>query len=239
MPSPTLLAPPNDVSSVEEHAGSATSTSTPTSRSTPGDRAVIGPIRRRSVDSVLVAAGAVVALVLGVAGGLLMWGSNFADDYVGDELAAQNVFFPDQAALEEGGRADLVQYAGEQVTTGSEAEAYASYIDGHLAEIADGATYADLGAVERAANTAVEEAQASGADEATVSGLQADADAVTGQRDSLFKGETLRGLLLSTFAWSTIGQIAGIGALVAFVAAGAMIVLVGLGIIHRRKYTTS
>ena len=118
-------------------------------------------------------------------------------------------------------------------------QAYASFIDGHLAGIADGATYADLGAVERAATTAVEEAEAAGADEATVSDLQADADAVAGQRNSLFKGETLRGLLLSTFAWSTIGQIAGIAALVAFVAAGAMIVLVGLGIIHRRKFTTS
>ena len=181
----------------------------------------------------------IAGVLLVAAGGLLTWGSNFADDYVGDELAAQNIFFPDQAALEEDGRADLVQYADEQVTTGSEAEAYASYIDGHLASIADGATYADLGAVERAANAAVEEAQASGADEATVSDLQADADAVAGQRNSLFKGETLRGLLLSTFAWSTIGNIAGIGALVAFVAAGAMIVLVGLGIIHRRKLTTS
>ena len=239
MPPPTLLAPPNDVGAVDEHAVDATSTSTPTSRPTPRDRAVIGPIRRRTIDSVLVAAGAVVALVLVAAGGLLTWGSNFADDYVGDELAAQNIFFPDQAALEEDGRADLVQYAGEQVTTGSEAEAYASFIDGHLAGIADGATYADLGAVERAANAAVEEAEASGVDEATVSDLQADADAVAGQRNSLFKGETLRGLLLSTFAWSTIGQIAGIGALVAFVAAGAMIVLVGLGIIHRRKLTTS
>ena len=108
---------------------------------------MIGPIRRRTIDSVLIAAGAVVALVLVAAGGLLTWGSNFADDYVGDELAAQNIFFPDQAALEEDGHADLVQYAGEQVTTGSEAEAYASYIDGHLAGIADGATYADLGAV--------------------------------------------------------------------------------------------
>ena len=145
---------------------------------------------------------------------------------------------PRPSDLEEGGRADLLQYADEQVTTGSEAQAYASYIDRHLAEIADGATYADLGAVERAANTAVEQAQASGVDEATVSGLQADADAVAAQRNSLFKGETLRGLLLSTFAWSTIGQIAGIAALVAFVAAGAMIVLVGLGIIHRRKFTT-
>ena len=125
-------------------------------------------IRRRTVDTLLIVAGIVVAAVLVVAGALLTWGSNFAEDYVSDELTAQNIFFPDQAALEEDGRADLVKYAGEQVTTGAEAEAYASFIDGHLADIADGATYADLGGPEREANAAVTEAQESGADEATI-----------------------------------------------------------------------
>jgi hypothetical protein len=216
-------------STLDEPAPAATTTTTPR------EGAVIAPIRRRTIDTVLIAAGAVVALVLVAAGGLLTWGSNFADDYVGDELAAQNIFFPDQAALEEEGRTDLAQYAGEQVTTGSEAEAYASFIDGHLADIADGATYADLGATERAANAAVEEAEAAGASEATITDLQAEADAVAGQRNSLFKGETLRGLLLSTFAWSTIGRIAGIAAIVSFVAAAAMVVLVLLGIVHRRR----
>jgi hypothetical protein len=173
--------------------------------------------------------------VLVIAGGLLTWGSRFADDYVGDELSAQNIFFPDAAALQEEGRTDLLGYAGEQVTTGDEAEAYASFIGHHLEGIADGATYADLGAAERAANAAVQEATDSGADQATVDELQADADAVTGQRNSLFKGETLRGLLLSTYAWSTIGRIAGIAAIAAFVAAGAMLVLVVLGFAHRSR----
>ena len=47
--------------------------------------------------------------------------------------------------MEDQGREDLVKYAGQQVTTGSEAEAYASFINGHLQGIADGATYAELG----------------------------------------------------------------------------------------------
>jgi hypothetical protein len=192
-------------------------------------------VRRRTVDTLLVAAGVVVSAVLIAAGVLLTWGSNFAEDYVGDELTAQHIFFPDQAALEEGGRADLVQYADEQVTTGSEAEAYASYIDGHLAEIAAGATYADMGPTVREAQDAVTAAQDAGKDTATIAGLQATADELSGQRDSLFKGETLRGLLLSTFAWSTIGRIAGIAAFVAFVAAGVMLVLVFAGLVHRRR----
>ena len=119
--------------------------------------------------------------------------------------SSQNITFPDEAALVEEGRTDLVKYAGEQVTTGQEAEAYASYIDGHLEGIADGATYADLGGPEREARTALQAARDEGADEATVAELQATYDEVSGQRNSLFKGETLRGLLLTSYAWATVG----------------------------------
>jgi hypothetical protein len=198
---------------------------------------VVG-VKRRTVDAVLIALGAVVTVVLFVAGGLLTWGSRFANDHVSDELTAQNIFFPERAALEEEGRTDLVGYAGEQVTTGNEAQAYASYIGGHLKGIADGATYADLGAPERAAKAEVQTAVDNGADEATVADLQAKADDITNQRNTLFKGETLRGLLLSTYAWSTIGRIAGIAAITAFVAGFAMLVLVILGFVHRQRLTT-
>lgn len=191
-------------------------------------------LTRRRIDKLLVAAGAVVAIVLAVAGGLLTWGSSFADDYVGDELRSQNIFFPDADALTEEGRDDLVGYAGEQVTSGGDAEAYASYIDGHLRGIADGQTYADLGPVSRAANAAVTDAVESGASDDEVADLQATADEISGQRDSLFRGETLRGLLLSTFAWSTIGNIAFIASVVAYVGAAVMLVLVVGGLFHLR-----
>jgi hypothetical protein len=194
-------------------------------------------IRRRTIDTVLIAAGVVIAAVLAIAGGLLTWGSNFAEDYVSDELSSQNIFFPDQASLEEEGRNDLVKYADEQVTTGAEAEAYASFIDGHLQGIADGATYADLGEPQGEARAALAAAQEAGENDATIAELQAAVDEISGQRDSLFRGETLRGLLLSTFAWSTIGRIAGIAATVAFVAAGLMVVLVVLGLFHRFRST--
>lgn len=68
-----------------------------------------------------------------------------------------------------------------------------------------------------------------------IAALQAKADVITGERDSLFRGETLRGLLLSAFAWSTIGRIAGIAATLAFIAAGVMVVLVAFGIRHHHK----
>ena len=190
---------------------------------------------RRTLDSILIGVGAVVAAAFLVAGALLTWGSNFAADYVDDELSSQNIAFPPAAALEEEGRTDLLQFAGQSVNTGPEAEGYASFIDGHLEGIGGGATFADLGTPEREATAAVEAATADGASTAEIAELQATADGITGQRDSLFRGETLRGLLLTTFAWSTVGRIAGIAALVAFAAGAVMLVLVVLGVRHHHK----
>jgi hypothetical protein len=202
-------------------------------RATPDEPVVA--LKRRTIDSILIASGAVVTAALLVAGALLTWGSNFAADYVDDELSSQNITFPPAAALEEEGRSDLVKYAGQDVDTGDEAEAYAGFINGHLQNIAGGATYADLGTPEREANAAVEAAVADGADEATVAELQATADEISGQRNTLFKGETLRGLLLTAFAWATVGQIAGYAAIGAFVAGGVMLVLALLGLRHHHR----
>jgi hypothetical protein len=202
----------------------------PTTISTP-----VVALRRRTIDTVLIGIGAVCVAVLAIAGGLLAWGHNFATDYVRDELSSQNVFFPDEAALQKEGRTDLVRFAGEQVTTGARAEAYASYIGHHLDGIAGGATYADLGQPETAAKAAVQTAKDGGQSAAAVADLQAKADAITNQRNTLFKGETLRGLLLSAFAWSTVGMIAGYAAIGAFIAAAMMAVLVVLGFVHLRR----
>jgi hypothetical protein len=191
-------------------------------------------VTRRRVDHVLMGFGAALTLVLFAAGALLTWGSNFAQDRVHDELAAQNVVFPDAATLQEEGRDDLVPYADEQVDTGSEAEAYAGYIAGHLEGVADGATYADLGPVYFGAQAALEEAQASGTP-SEIAEAQAALDEVTGQRDTLFKGDMLRGTLLNTYAWDTMGRIAGVAALVAFAGAAVMLVLVVAGWIHLRR----
>lgn len=195
------------------------------------------PVTRRRIDRVLIGLGVAVAAVLVVAGGLLTWGSNFAEDYVGDELAAQNISFPDAAALEEEGRGDLVGFAGERVTTGEHAEAYASYIAGHVANIGGGQTYADLGGPERAAKAAVAEATASDASAEEVAALQEEAATLTAQRDTIFRGEVLRGTLLNAYAWSTLGRIAGIAAVAAFVGAAVMALLAGAGVLHVRRAT--
>ncbi len=187
---------------------------------------------RRMIDRVLIALGVVVAIVLAISGGLLTWGASFSNNYVFDELSSQNIFFPPTESLIEEGRDDIAEFGGVQVTTGEHAQAYASFIDGHLANIADGQTYADLGGPERQARAAEAEAEAAGASEAELAELRAESAQISGQRDTLFKGETLRGLLLSAYAWDTIGQISGIAAVAAFAAAGLMTLLVVFGLVH-------
>jgi hypothetical protein len=195
------------------------------------------PIRltRRRLDLILTCFGALSTLVLLVAGGLLWWGASFAGGYVSDELAAQNISFPDAAALSGQGRDDLVEFAGQKVTTGGQAEAYSSYIAGHVAAIADGATYADLGVPERAAKAAVSDAISSGGSADEIATLEEKAATITEQRESIFRGEMLRGALLNTFAWDTIGRIAGYAAIAAFIAATLMLALTIAGLLHLRE----
>jgi len=191
------------------------------------------PVTRRRIDHLLIAAGFVATAVLLVAGGLLTWGSNFAEDYVSDELTAQNIAFPPTEALVEEGRDDLAKYGGEQVTTGEEAEAYASFIQGHVEATAGGLTYAEI--PDRAARTALQEAIDSGAPAAEIAELEQEATTLSQQRDTVFKGEMLRGTLLNAYAWSTMGNIAGIAAVAAFVTAFVMAALSLAGVFHLRK----
>jgi hypothetical protein len=193
-------------------------------------------VTRRRIDRLFIGAGVIAAAVLATAGGLLTWGSNFSSDYVKRELTSQQVFFPDAAALTAEGRTDLVPYAGRQLVSGSDAQVYAGYIDHHLEGIAAGQTYAQLGTPERAARAAVTAATTAGAPAADVAALQAKAAAITGQRDTMFKGETLRGLLLTTYAWDTIGRIGSIASVVSFVGAGLMALLVIMGLMHLRRH---
>jgi hypothetical protein len=51
----------------------------------------------------------------------------------------------------------------------------------------------------------------------------------------MFKGETLRGLLLNAYAFGTVATIAGIAAIGAFIGAAVMLILSILGFAHLRR----
>jgi hypothetical protein len=207
---------------------------TPVSSSVLPPKSVVA-VTRRAIDTVLIGFGVLLTVVLAASGILLTWGHNFSADYVRSELGAQNISFPAKDALVTEGRTDLAKYGGAKVDTGKEAEAYAKYINGHLAKVANGSTFADLGTPERAANTELKDAVTAKAPQAQIDTLKAKADTITGQRNTLFKGETLRGLLLTAFAWSTMGTIAGLAAIVSFAAAAVLALLVILGLVHHAR----
>jgi hypothetical protein len=167
-------------------------------------------MRRRSFDKILSITGFVLAIVLAIAGGLLLWGGMFAQNTVHDQLAAQQITFSAAAELPP----ELQSYAGQQVTTGGQAKAYSDLIAEHLTKVADGKTYSEVSA----------EWIAGGMKDATLAQ----------QRTTLFMGETLRGLLLNTYAFSIFGMVALIAGIVALIASVVLLALSIVGFMHGR-----
>ena len=159
-------------------------------------RTALGFVATRRVVEVI------LLVILGVGSGLLFYGSHFGLDMVHSQLTAQDISFPAKGSpsLSPAEFPDLQQYAGQKVDTGDKAKAYANgFIRRHLAAVDNGLTYSQVSAASIAAPN-----------NATLT-----ADVAT-----LFKGETLRGLLLYAWGWSVVSTLAlyaAIGAAIGFV----------------------
>jgi len=180
----------------------------------------------RSVfDKLISGAGIALAVTLLAAGGLLSWAHAFVGTQVHDQLTMQAITMPSGAALSALPAADanaLKPFANSPLDTGPEAKAYADhYILVHLNEMAAGQTYAQISG---------QFVTMSAAQQASPAGQK-----VAALRQSLFMGDTLRGLLLYGYAFATIGTIAGIAAIVGYGAAAALLLLVALGFWHARR----
>ena len=184
-------------------------------------------MRRKVFDKLASVGGVVLVIVLAVAGALLMFGYSFANNYVHTQLAEQQITFPSAAAFAHPVGSEITpsmipsvsQYAGQQLLTGQQAEVYANdFINVHLGEIGGGKTYSELSA----------EAMALPKGSAAYTAAEAKVQTV-------FQGTTLRGLLLEAYGFSLIAAIAFWCAIAAFVLAGVMAVLVGLGFAHARR----
>jgi hypothetical protein len=189
-------------------------------------------LNRGVIDRLISWAGAVVAVALLALGGAAIFGGSFALDNVRDRLEPQNIEFGAAAEMTPEEKAEVGGFAGQKVDTGTEAEAYSRYIGLHLAAIGGGKTYSELGGPLFALEAQIEEAQAAGGDTAA---MEEELAGLQGQRDTVFKGETLRAILLNAYGWWTVGQItffAGIGMVIAGLILGA---LVALGFRHARK----
>jgi hypothetical protein len=179
-------------------------------------------MRRRTFDAVATIAGLVLAVVLAIGGGLLVWGHSVVSTDVHNQLAAQKIVFPAASspeikALPASDATAMKAYAGQTMTTGAQAQTYADhFIAVHLKEIGGGKTYSQLSAAAMAQPKNV---------------------ALANQVAAVFKGTTLRGMLLNAYGWWQMGQIMLISAIVAFAAAGLFLILSLFGFWHLRRAT--
>ncbi len=174
-------------------------------------------MRRKTFDALATTVGLVLAVILLAAGGLMMWGHSFVDSQVHNQLAAQKIYFPPNGspAIKAPEFAAMHQYAGQLMTNGAQAEVYADhFIANHLTKIGGGQTYAQLSARALA---------------------QPKNTALAGQVDAMFKGTTLRGMLLNAYAFWKMGELAFWGAIVSFIGAGLLLILSALGYAHLRR----
>jgi hypothetical protein len=159
--------------------------------------------------------------------------ANFAKNYVRDQLTQQNITFKtaDTLTPEEAQAPCLVAHAGQKLTTGKQAECYANeFIGLHVKSTADGQTYADLGGPQSALRAQVAEATKS--NDPKLPELQKQLTDITTQRETLFKGETLRGLLLTSYGFSVFGVKGEQVATVAYIVAALMALLSIAGLVH-------
>jgi hypothetical protein len=157
---------------------------------------------RRFFTLTTVASGAALGMI--VAGVLALIGGAYDHKVVRDQLRPQQISFPEKGKELP---ASLNEFAGERVDTASEAKAYADdFIALHLKGVAGGKTYSQVSAAFLEDPTNEKLAQ---------------------QRQTLFMGETLRGLLLQAWGWGTIGTIATIAG-IALIALGGLLLLIPL-----------
>jgi hypothetical protein len=180
---------------------------------------------RAAFDKLISWTGVLLAVFLLIAGGLLTYAYSYIGNEVDAQLSAQDIKMPEGDALKSLPPADqtaLKPYAGSPMDTGPEARAYADhYIQAHMNAMSGGKSYSEVSSA-YLAMTPEQKASPEG-------------EKAAGLRNSLFQGNTLRGLLLYGAAFATMGTIAGIAAIGAFAAAVILLILGLLGLRHARR----
>jgi len=186
-------------------------------------------MKRITFDKMVTFVGLGLAVFLLVAAGLLNWGASFASGTVAAQLEAQEITLPPENGdpnADEATVAFFKENAGLMMSNGKQAQMYADhYIKFHMSSMPP---YAAASSASRAAAAAL-------AADPTNLELQAAAQKASSTVETVFKGETLRGMLLNAYAFGTLGEIAAIAAKVTFGGAILMFVFVILGIRHIRR----
>ena len=175
-------------------------------------------MNRKAWDQLVSTAALVIAVVLVLMGAAAIYGGNFGRDNVKDRLTPEHIQFPPLEAMTDEEKAEVGDFARQQVVNGTQAEAFSRYIQGHLVGINDGKTYSETSAA----------AREEGLDPDTAAELQ-------GLADTLFKGETLRAILLNAYGWWTVATIALFAGFVMVAAGIALFILAIFGFRHAKR----
>jgi hypothetical protein len=185
-------------------------------------------MKRKNFDKIVTAVGFGLTVFLFVAAGLLNWGSSFAADSVKSQLENQNISFPAAEGMPATTKVQLTKWAGMAVTTGPMAKDFSDlYIWEHMKA-------ASIGAVGKPATYS----EVSGMYMGLIKGGSTDTAQIAklaDLRQTLFMGNTLRGMLLEAYAFGTMGVIAGYGALAALIGGFVMLLLSIAGLLHIRR----
>ena len=195
---------------------------------------------RKTLDLLFGVGGLMLALLLGVLGLVLRNQADFAKTYVRDQMVQQRITFTPVAGLspDEKMAKCLVENAGKLLLTGKQAECYANeYIGRHVKLFNAGKTYSETSGESRAARAAADKALAANPNAQAAKDLDTTAKGLSGKVEALFKGETLRGLLLTSFGFSVFGVRAGQAALLSLLAALVLVLAAAAGLIHSRSKT--
>ncbi len=206
-------------------------------------------MRRRTLDFMVSGGFLLMAAVLLVLGLVMANRADFSENYVKDQLVEQGITFPaakdlqpEEKSFSEDRSGCVVDYAGQAVTSGKQAECYANeYLGGHLAALAtrlgmtqvayvDGMNYRELGA--ELANIRTEIAAAEESNDPNAVALEQKLADVTTVRQKMFEGTMLRGALLTPYGFSELGEMARIASIFAFGIAALLFLLAIAGFVH-------
>ena len=185
-------------------------------------------MKRRTFDKLVSFVGLGLAVLLFIFAGLLNFGGGFASENVRTQLANQNIAFPIEAGLPANTKNQLLKWAGMQVVSGEMARDYSDlFILEHMnasatAVMGKPATYSEVSSAyltaQRSSETDPEQLQK-----------------LSDLRDSLFMGNTLRGMLLQAYAFGMMGVIAGYAAIASLVGGLVFLLLAIAGLMHIRR----
>ena len=186
-------------------------------------------MKRLTFDKIVTFVGFGLGVFLLIAAGLLNWGANFATGTVKSQLEAQQISMPVETGNPKDDAATVAFFKDNGtliMSNGKQAQMYADhYIAFHMSGMPP---YAAASGISRAAGGAL------AADPKNLE-LQAAAAKASATVETVFKGESLRGMLLIAYAFGTLGDIAAIAAKVTLGGALFMFIFVFLGLLHIRR----